>query len=295
MKKLLFGSLVGMMLLMSACGNSKQIEIGTQTYTDPKIMAHIIETLIEDRTDLEVNITKDIAASPQIISSMEKGDLDIAATLFSGEVYNNHFDDLEFTTDPEETMKKAQEGFKEKYNFKWYDSIGFENAYAIAVSQDIVEQYDPQTISDLKPISDKLRFGTDTSWLERPNDGYRAFKKKYDMSFKEARGMEVRLMYEAIENDELDVITAYTVDPQIRDLNMKILEDNKNFFPPYDASVVATQKVLEEHPKVDKVLQELIGSIDTETMSGLIKKVDIEGKEAKKVAENYLKEQGYLE
>lgn len=294
MKKLLWVSIIAL-LVLTACGNDNEIKIGTQTYTDPKIMAHMIEALIEDRTDLEVSITKDIAASPQIIAAMEQGDLDVAATLFSGEVYNNHFDDIEFTTDRAETIKKAQEGFSNKFNFTWYDSIGFENAYAIAVSKEIVDKYDPHTVSDLEAIADELRFGTDGSWLERPNDGYRAFKKHYGFGFGDEKGMEVRLMYEAVENDEIDTITAYTVDPQIVELGMRVLEDDKSFFPPYDASVVVTNDVLEKHPELREVFELLIGQIDTATMTQLIHKVDIQGQNEQQVAVDYLKEVGLLD
>lgn len=295
MKRLLVLSIVSMLLLLAACGGSNDtVKIGTQTYTDPKIMAHIIEALIEDRTDLSVDITKDIAASPQLIAAVKQGDLDIAATLFSGEVYNNHFDGVEFTTDPALTIQQAQEGFAEHFNFTWYDSIGFENAYAIAVSAEIAEKYDPKTISDLEEIADELRFGTDSSWLERPNDGYRAFKEHYGYEFGSEQGMQVRLMYEAIENDNLDAITAYTVDPQILQLDMRVLEDDKHFFPPYDASVVASNDILEEHPELNEILQLLVGKIDTATMTQLISKVDIEGQNEKQVAIDFLKEIGLL-
>ncbi|WP_078427188.1 glycine betaine ABC transporter substrate-binding protein [Alkalihalobacterium alkalinitrilicum] len=296
MKKLLMTGVASLLLVLSACGGNDEgtIKVGTQSYTDPKIMAHVIEALVEDRTDFEVDITKDIAASPQIISAMTQGELDVAATLFSGEVYNNHFD-VEFNYDPQVTMQMAQEGFDEHFDFKWYDSIGFENAYAMAVSKDIVDKYNPTTISDLAPYADELRFGTDTSWLERPNDGYRAFQDHYDFSFGDERGMEVRLMYEAIENDRLDIITAHTVDPQILELEMRVLEDDRTFFPPYDASLVVNNSLVEENPELNEVFDLIVGLIDTQTMTELIAKVDIEGQREETVAVEFLKEAGLLE
>lgn len=298
MKKVLMISMAAVMLLfMAACGNSgsKEIEIGTQTYTDPKLMAHMVEAMVEERTDLKVNITKDISASPQIISAMDQGEIDIA-TLYSGEVYNNHFDDenIEYSTDPEKTLEQAQKLFKEKFNLKWYDSIGFENKYTITIDGDLAKKHDIEKISDLEPYADQLRFGSDGSWLERPNDGYRAFQETYGFEFKNARGLQIELMYEGVKNDELDVITAYSVDPQIIELGLKVLKDDKNFFPPYTASLVAKNETLKEKPEVAEVLSTLTGKIDDKTMTQLIYEVDINKRDVKEVAVEFLKEEGLL-
>jgi osmoprotectant transport system substrate-binding protein len=286
------------LLIAAACGNgngAKEINIGTQTYTDPKILAHMVEALIEDQTDFEVNITKDISASPQIITAIDQEELDIA-TLYSGEVYNNHFDEdkVEYSTDPEKTLNQAQQLFAEKFGFKWHDSLGFQNKYTIAIKKEFAEEHNIETISDLEPYADQLRFGTDGSWLERPNDGYRAFQEHYGFEFKDARGLQIELMYEGIENDELDVITAYSVDPQIIELDLIVLKDDKKFFPPYSASLVTRNQLIEENPKVADVLDSLIGKIDEETMTGLIYEVDIKKRDEQEVAVEFLREIGLL-
>jgi osmoprotectant transport system substrate-binding protein len=299
MKKFLIGTMtVATLLLTAACGNggSKEIEIGTQTYTDPKLIAHMVEALVEERTDFEVNITKDISASPQLISAMNQGELDIA-TLYSGEVYNNHFDkdELEYTTDPKVTLEQAQKLFAEKFDLKWHDSLGFQNKYTITIDGEFAKENNIETISDLKPYADQLRFGSDGSWLERPNDGYRAFQKHYGFKFKDARGMQIELMYEGVENGALDIITAYSVDPQIIELGLKVLEDDKNFFPPYTASLVANNETLSENPEVAEAIDLLTGKIDEDTMTQLIYEVDINKRDEQEVAVEFLKENGLLE
>ncbi|MCP8618140.1 glycine betaine ABC transporter substrate-binding protein [Salirhabdus salicampi] len=302
MKKLLLAVMATTTLLFAAaCGSNgdgeiTELEIGTQTYTDPKIMAHMVEALVEDRTDIEVSIKKDISASPQIISAMDQGELHIA-TLYSGEVYNNHFDDdeLEFTTDPEVTLDQAQRLFAEHFDFTWHDSLGFQNKYTVTIDGEFAAANNIEKISDLVPHADQLRFGTDGSWLERPNDGYRAFKEHYGFEFKDARGLQIELMYEGVENNELDVITAYSVDPQILELGLKVLEDDKNFFPPYTASLVARNDVLEEVPEVAEAIDSLTGQIDEQTMTQLIYEVDINKRDEQEVAVEFLKEIGLLQ
>ncbi|WP_277586968.1 glycine betaine ABC transporter substrate-binding protein [Psychrobacillus antarcticus] len=303
MKRFILGSLfLALVLMLVACGKEetssdggKVLQFGTQTNTDPKIMAQIVKLLIEDQTDHEVEITEDIQASPQIMTALEKEEFDLAV-LYSGEVYNNHFDDdqVEFSTEPAKTLEQAQSLFGKKYDLKWYDSIGFSNQYGIATQRDFAEQNNITKMSDLSKYAPDLTIGTDTSWLERPNDGYRAYQEMYGYKFGDAKGMQVSLMYQGIKNDQLDVVTAYTVDPQIIEYDLKLLEDDKNFFPPYEASLVARNKLIKEYPEVAEVLDSIVGSISTEDMTQLMYEVDISGSSTEEAAKTYLQEKGLI-
>lgn len=297
-KQLIVSLLLVVGIILGACGSKDEnvIEVGTQDYTDPKIMGQIIKLLIENETDYTVNVTEDIQASPQIINALDQGEFDVA-TLYSGEVYNNHFDDdkVEFSTDPEKTMEQAQNLFKEKFNFKWYDSIGFNNQYSVAVTREFAEENNVETMSDLGKFADSIILGTDSAWKERANDGYEAYTEAYGYEFSDVRGMEISLMYVGIENDELDAITAYTVDPQIIEQDLVLLEDDKDFFAPYDASLVARGELVEENQAVSDVLDSIVGLISTEEMTELIREVEINERNTTEVAEEFLKEKGMLD
>lgn len=304
MKKILLSSLLLLSLLLTACGGDSEpsadggevFNFGTQSYTDPKIMAQITKQLIEAETDHEVKITEDIQASPQIINAMDQGEFDLAL-LFSGEVYNNYFDDdeIEYTTSPDKTMEQAQELFKEHYNFKWYDDAGFSNQYSIAIHNDFAEENDINTMSDLSAYAGDLVIGGDSTWIERENDGLRAYQEAYDSKFKDSRGMQVSLMYEGMKNRELDVIAAYTVDPHIPEYDLKLLEDDRNFFPPYEGSIVAKNELVNEYPEVSEILDSIVGLVSTEEMTGLIREVDINGRSTDEVAKEFLQEKGMLD
>lgn len=303
MKKLLFASLLTFVLLITAaCGNEGSadggdvLEFGTQTYTDPKIVAEMVKALVEDQTDHEVNITEDIQASPQILASIDRDEFDFAL-LYSGEVYNNHFpeDEVDYSTDSQETIEQAQKLFGPEYDMTWYDTIGFTNEYAIAIQGQFAEENNITKISQLEAFADDLRLGTDTTWVERDNDGYRGFQAAYGFEFGDVRGMEVSLMYQGIANDELDVVTAYTVDPQIIEYDLVVLEDDVQFFPPYDASLVARNEIIDNYPEVSDILDSLVDSVSTEQMTELIRQVDIVGRSPEEVAVEYLTEQGFLE
>lgn len=300
MKKKLLAVLLAMtVLFIAACGGDESadggevFEFGAQSYTDPKIAAQMVKILVEENTDHEVNITEDIQASPQILASIEREEFDFAM-LYSGEVYNNHFDDVDYSTNSEQTIQNAQDLFGPEYDMTWFDTIGFKNEYAIAIRGDFAEENDITTISDLEAHADDLTLGTDTTWVERDNDGYRGFQERYGFEFGDVRGMEVSLMYTGIANSELDVVTAYTVDPQIAEYDLRILEDDQEFFPPYDASLVARNEVLENYPEVEEIFLELVGTVSTEEMSELIRQVDLEERSTEEVAREFLEAEGLL-
>ncbi|KAB8126216.1 glycine/betaine ABC transporter substrate-binding protein [Gracilibacillus oryzae] len=303
MKNFLLTSILTVLLMaLTACGGQTSadggevFEYGAQKNTDPKIMGQIVKLLVEDQTDHEVNITEDIPASPQVMSAIDQEDFDFA-TLYSGEVYNNHFDEdqVDYTTDPEKTLKQAQELFGAKYDMKWYDSIGFSNQYSIAIKQSFADEHGIETMTDLGSVADQVTIATDNSWIERENDGYQGYQEAYGYEFADARGMDVALMYKAIENGDVEAVTAYTVDPQIIEYDLTILEDDEKFFPPYDASLVARNEILDEFPEVAEILDSIVGLVSTEEMTELIRLVDMEEQSTEEVAREFLLEKGMLE
>ena len=291
--------LITLIVILAGCGSGsaeggEKFTAASAKNTDSKINVQFLKLLVEDQTAHEVEIVEDLPASPQIFAGIERGEFDFAS-LFSGEVYNNYFDDVEYTTDPAETLEKAQTLFGEEYDIKWYDPIGYINNYSIAIKNDFAEENNIETLTDLGKYASDLTLGTDNAWVERDNDGYTGFQETYGYEFDDARGMDVALMYKGIEGGDLDVVTAYTVDPQLIEYDLTVVEDDKHFFPPYEGSLVATNEVIDEYQEIDDILASISGTADTEEMTDLIYQVDVEEKSIEEVAEAFLKEKGMLE
>ena len=296
--------IVAMVLLLSvfasACGDksgkegaSGSIKIGAQTYSEPKILAEMYKALIEDRTDVSVEIVPDLAASPIVIKSMKANDIQMA-TLYSGEIFNGYFD-INETKDRADVLKQAQEGFDKNFGFKWFDGYGYENTYAFTVRKEIADEKNLKNVSDLKDLAKDMKVGVDTTWLERDNDGYRAFTEFYGFEFDKTFPMEISLVYKAVADKEVDVVLAYTTDPGIKEYNLQTLVDDKHFFPPYDASPVVRNDTLEKYPELNDVVELLVGKIDATTMTGLNYEVDVNKRSPQEVAVEFLKGQGLLE
>ena len=297
-KQLIMISLLALVLsgLLAACGGggSDTVRIGTQTYTETKILAEMYKALIEDQTDLSVEITQDLASSPVVIQAMEGGDLDLA-TLYTGEVFNNHFEFEETSYDRRKVYEIARDGFAEHFNFKWFEPFGFENTYVFTVRADLAEERGYETISDVAQDAPEMSLGVDTTWLERTVDGYPAFIDHYDFEFGQEYPMEIGLVYEAVANQEVDIVLAYSTDARIKEFNLATLTDDKQFFPPFDACAVARNKILEAHPELNDVIGVLSNNITAEEIISLNYEVDINQRDAKEVAVQFLQQKGLLD
>lgn len=286
--------LLSVVLLLSACGGGKQhvVRIGTQTYTEVKVLAEMYKALIEANTDLKVEITPDLASSPVVIQALKGGELDMA-TLYTGEVFNNYFE-VDVSHDRREVYEAARDGFAEHYGLVWLEPFGFENTYGFAMRRELAEQGGYETVSDLEGDAPGLRLGVDTTWLERTDIGYPVFIRHYGFEFGETFPMEISLVYEAAANEEVDVVLAYTTDARIQAFDLVTLADDKQLFPPYDAAAVIKSDLLERHPELRDIIGVLSGNISEAEMVSLNYEVDINEASPKEAALNFLARKGLL-
>lgn len=293
MKKILMFSLF-IILLLSACSSGDTLTVGTQTYSETKTMAFIYKELIEDQTDLKVDVKTDMATDTLVLEGMMKDDLQIGTT-YTGTALSSFFE-IDDPSDQEGTIEQTKNDFMDEYNIRVFDPLGFANTYAFAVTQEFADEHNLKEVSDLKDMAEDLKFGSDSSWLERKGqDGYDAFVELYGFEFDSTLPMSPNLVYEALKEGENDVVLAYSTDARIDIFDLYTLEDDKQFFPPYDASSYVNQETLDEYPELDEIFESLEGKIDLDTVRELNRKVDDDGEEPEDVAVEYLEEQGMLD
>ncbi|HLQ96030.1 MAG TPA: glycine betaine ABC transporter substrate-binding protein [Pseudogracilibacillus sp.] len=294
MKKVLITILMSALLLaLTACSDDDKITIGAQTYTETKILAYMYKDLIEQETDLTVDVKEDIETSPIVLEGMQSGDIDMS-TQYTGTALSS-FTDIENPKDSDATVEQAEEFFGgDDYEFEVLDKIGYANTYQFTVTEDLAEEKGYEKVSDLKDDADEYKAGFDTAWLERDNDGYPAFQETYGFEFGDTNPMEIGLVYDAVKNGEMDVVLAYSTDPRIVEYDLQLLEDDENFFPPYDAVPMVREEVLENEPGIEDAIEPLFGAFDEEQISILSGKVDNDGEQIEDVATEYLEEEGLL-
>jgi osmoprotectant transport system substrate-binding protein len=145
-----------------------------------------------------------------------------------------------------------------------------------------------KTLSDAAAVSPQLRLGVGYEFMERA-DGYKGLVSKYDLKFKEApRVMDLGLLYRALENHQIDMAAGSNTDGLIAALDLVVLEDDRHYFPPYDAVPIVRRETLQRHPEVGEALRRLSGRISAEEMRRMNYAVDGEKKDAEAVVRDFL-------
>lgn len=288
-------------MLLSGCslpglGGASQdtIKVGAQSITESEILANMIAQLIEHDTDLNTALVKNLGSNYVQHQAMLGGDIDISATRYSGTDLTSTLG-MEAEKNPEKALNFVQKEFDKRFKYKWFDSYGFDNTYAFTVTKKFAEKEHVNTVSDLKKNASEYKLGVDNAWLKRKGDGYKGFVSTYGFEFGTTYPMQIGLVYDAVKNEKMDAVLAYSTDGRIKAYDLKILEDDKQFFPPYDCSPVIPEKVLKEHPELEGIIDKLIGKIDTETMQELNYEVDGKLKEPSVVAKEFLEKHHYFD
>jgi osmoprotectant transport system substrate-binding protein len=168
--------------------------------------------------------------------------------------------------DPQEVLRIVSEAYKERFGAEWLPPFGFNNTYAIVVREDDAQKKNLRTLSDLAGVAGDFRIGFMFEFSER-QDGYRGLVETYGFSFRgEPRTMDLGLIYRALQERQIDVGVGSATDGLIAALKMRVLVDDKQYFPPYDAAAVARTTVLEEYPEVREALQALAGLFSEQEM-----------------------------
>lgn len=293
-KKKLLGmvlSTILMMLLLSGCGKKDSvIQMATKPMTEQYILGSMMKTLIEQETDLTVEITEGVSGGTSNIQpAMEKGDFDFYPE-YTGSGWNAVL--KEESLYDESMFPKLQEGYS-KMDMTWTGMIGFNNTYGIVVTKEVAEKYNLKTYSDLAAVSDKLVFGAEYDFFER-EDGYDALCESYGLSFKDTMDLDIGLKYDAIKQKKIDVMNMFTTDGQLSVSDVVVLEDDKGLYPSYVCGFVVRNEILEEHPQLKEVFHVMENAITDAEMAKMNYQVEAEGKLPEEVATAFLKEKGML-
>lgn len=301
MKKRLIaiGLLLVLTIVFAGCGgvsntqDTKTIKIGSQTFSEPKILAEMMKLLIEKNLGYKVEHVTNLSASTIVHQAMVNKEVDIS-TRYIGTEMTGPLGLKQPIFDKKQAFDFVQNEFAKRFNQTVFAPYGFENTYALTVRSDVAQKYGLEKVSDLAPYAANMKLGTDTSFLDRDADGYKALTQAYGFSFGKTYPMEIGLVYKAVKDNEVDVVIAYSTDARIRSFDLKILADDKNFFPPYEAVIIARNETLEQYKGVKEELAKLSGIIDTATMTELNYLVDEKKMAPEKVAFDFLSKKGLI-
>ena len=296
-KKLVIGfaSLIivagGAFTVYSKVNEEDKIIIGSKNFSEQLILGNMLADLVESKTDIEVERKLNLGGTQVAFSALNSGDIDVYVE-YTGTGLVNILNQPAHS-DSDKVYDYVKKEFKQKYGIDILKPLGFNNTYAIALRQDTAKQFNLNTISDLTKISDGLIMGPTIEFANR-EDGLNGLETAYNMKFKDVQAVDGGLRYTALENLKSDVIDAFSTDGLIEEFGLKVLKDDKNFFPPYYAVPIVNEETLAKHPELKEALNLLAGTLTDDKMRNLNYKVDSLKESPAKVAKEFLQEEGII-
>ena len=271
---------------------SSEIVVASKPTAEQYILGEIIARLIEEKTSIPVKRTFGIGGgTSNIHPAMLSGEIDIypeytgTAWLF---VLKN-----QKISNPDSLFNALADIYNKEYKLSWVARFGFNNTFTLAMYDTTALGEGIKTISDLAPKSSKYNFGAEFDFFER-DDGFSGLSSLYSLNFKKIVELDINLKFNALENGTVDIINAFSTDSRIRQMNLKTLIDDKNYFPAYQAGIVVRNETLKKYPELKSLLAQLNNTIDDNTMIMLNYEVEIGKRSAEEVASAFLRSNGLM-
>lgn len=296
-------------LMMGAVGaasaqDEPTVTVGSKNFTEQLILAEMVALMLEDE-GYDVERQLDLGGTAIAHQALISGDIDVYVEYTgTGLVAILGMDLPEDTGNGDEATPEADAlidevydivaaEYPEEFGVEWLEPWGFNNTFALIVTSETAEEYGLETISDLEDVAGDLTIGTEPEFPVRP-DGLPGLEELYGFSFGDTQTADAGLLYDAVVDEQVDVIAGISTDGRVPAFDLVILEDDLGFFPPYYAAPVVSQGLLEEAPEVEEILNQLSGVIGDDQMAELNFQVDDGGLEPIEVAQQFLEDEGIL-
>ncbi len=263
---------------------ARQVVVGSKGFTEQYILSEIVSGQVTAETGLGTTLIQSLG-STVAFDALRSGDLDVYVD-YSGTIWATILRREATTENRSEVLGGVERELAADYGVHVVGALGFENTYALAMRSADVRALGLRRISDLIPHAARLVFGGDYEFFGRPE--WVSLQERYGLAFAERRTMDPSLMYQAVAQGDVDVISAFSTDGRIAALDLTLLEDDRGAVPPYDAVLLVSDRLMREQPEVVTALQVLVGTIDADRMRAMNLSVDADGLTPRAVAEEFL-------
>lgn len=276
-----------LLVFVTGCGmkdSEKTIRIGSKDFTENLIIAELYALALED-AGFEVERKMNIAGSI-IHTSITNDEIDLYPE-YTGTGLLAILK-LELITDPVVVYETVKEEYAKQFNITWLDQSQANDSNGLVIRTDLAKELNIYTVSDLQKQAQQIRFASQGEFEYR-EDGIPGLEKVYgEFNFQSITLYDNGLKYKILESMEADVAPAYTTEGQLVNTDLyTLLEDDKNFWPPYYLAPIIRTEVLEENPVIAEVLNKISASLDTKTVTMLNAKVDVDQLEYEEVAKDF--------
>jgi len=269
------------------------LTIGGKLGSEPAILINMYKLLIEEETDLTVELESGLGKTAFVFSALKNGSIDIYPE-FTGTAIVTHLEQETDSNEKSDVYEQARQGMEEQYGMVMLEPMTFNNTYAVATTQELAQEHHLDTIGDLRKVENDITAGFTLEFKDR-YDGYVGMQDIYNLDIADVQTMEPGIRQEALANGEVDVIDAYATDSYMVDMDLTILDDPKNLFPPYQGGPLMRQDTLDKYPELEDTLNQLGGKITDDEMRQMNYEVEYEDRDPVDVARDYLENEGLID
>jgi osmoprotectant transport system substrate-binding protein len=267
--------LLSLFCFAAACRKPTQLHltIGSKFFTEQVILAELLAQHIESRTNIPVDRKTNLGGTLLVHKALLSGDLDLYVE-YTGTALTAVLNETPGTDTPAAIYNRVKQQYSQRFQLDLTEPLGFENTFAMVIRGEDAQVLHLRTTSDLVPVAPKWRAGVGYEFLERP-DGFPGWSARYSLHFAAPPNvMDLGLLYRALLDHQVDVVAGNSTDGLIDSLHLVALEDDKHYFPPYDAVPIVRRAALEKFPQLRSALGDLSGKLTAADMRHLNAQVD---------------------
>jgi len=269
------------------CSRERLITVGSKNFTEQVILGEIVaqhvSLRLSERVDRKLNLGGTLLAHQALV----KGDLDLYPE-YTGTALTAVLK-RRLSSDPAAVLAKVKAEYLSRFKIHWLDPLGFNNTFAMVIRGEDARKYQIETLSDAATHANGWTLGVGYEFQQRP-DGLAGLLRTYKLPLKRSpRTMDLGLLYRALEQKQVDMVAASATDGLLSVLDVKVLKDDKRYFPPYQASLAVRADALVKHPPLKRALEQLSGLFSDEIMRTLNYQVDGKHRPVSEVAMTFLR------
>ena len=254
--------------ILTACDppHGAHIVIGAKNFTEQVLLGELLAQEIEatgEKVDRRFYLAGSYIAHQALVSGRIDAYVEYTGTALTS-ILKQPLDH-----DPDRVLATVKRIYADKYNVAVQPSLGFENTFAMVLRQPDADRLRAAKLSDLSPSAPQLRLGVGYEFEERP-DGLTGMNQAYRLRFAGTpRVMDLGLLYRAMANHQVDIISGNSTDGAITAMNLRVLADDRHYFPPYQAVPLVREDILHQHPRMQAALNRLSGRITEAEMQAM--------------------------
>ena len=270
-------------------------------FSEVQLVNSMIQQLVEERHGIPVTIKDQMTAKNNFAELSGSGHSCDLMYTWDGTLLTTIMGlDTSDVPDGQTLYEFVDQRMRGEYGLELMGKIGVNNTYSIGVTQQVMNAYHPETISDLIPIAGQLRFGAEQDFFtDAGSMKFGPFSKFYGLNFQDVLHVDIMMKYTMVEQGAYDVMVVYATDGLNKRANLTLLDDDQHFFPDYYGTILARSDIFErfaeDAPGLKETIQLLNEQFTDELMSELTYRVDVAGEEVETVAHDFLVQSGLLD